>query len=141
MRWKEENTKNKNEHLLYRCFINILVVSNMKSSEYTKIVIENADNLVKTNENDLYIVKDKIYPGMIYRIRGLVLLCTCYEINEDFEPTMYFFMLLEGKIKNAIYSKNIKPNNLVLIKNNENEINYKKILQIYNANFMKSYLK
>jgi len=110
----------------------------MKSSEYTKIVIENADNLVKTNENDLYIVKDKIYPGMIYRIRGLVLLCTCYEINEDFEPTMYFFMLLEGKIENAIYSRNIKPKNLVLIKNKENEINYKKILQIYNADFMKS---
>lgn len=113
----------------------------MKSSEYTKIVIENADNLVKTNENDLYIIKDKIYPGMIYRIRGLVLLCTCYEINEEYEPIMYFFMLLEGKIKNAIYSRNIKSKNLVLINNNENEINYKKILQMYNEDFMKSYLK
>lgn len=113
----------------------------MKSSEYTKIVIENADNLVKTNENDLYIMKDKIYPGMIYRIRGLVLLCTCYEINEDYDPIMYFFMLLEGKIENTIYSRNIKPKNLVLIKNNENEINYKKILQMHNEDFMKSYLK
>ena len=113
----------------------------MKSSEYTKIVIENADNLVKTNENDLYVIKDKIYPGMIYRIRGLVLLCTCYEINEDYEPILYFFMLLEGKIKNAIYSRNIQPKNLVLINNNENEINYKKIFQIYNEDFMKSYLK
>jgi hypothetical protein len=118
-----------------------IIISNMKSSEYTKIVIENAGNLVKTNENDLYIIKDKIYPGMIYRIRGLVLLCTCYEINEDFEPILYFFMLLEGKIKNAIYSKNINPNNLVLIKNIDNEINYKKILQIYNEESMKSYLK
>jgi len=113
----------------------------MKSSEYTKIVIENAGNLVKTNENDLYIIKDKIYPGMIYRIRGLVLLCTCYEINEECEPISYFFMLLEGKIKNAIYSKNINPKNLVLIKNIDNEINYKKILQIYNEESMKSYLK
>jgi len=103
----------------------------MDSSEYTKIVIENTDNLVKANQNVLFIIKDKIYPGMIYRIRGLVLLCTCYEINEEYEPIMYFFMLLEGKIKNAIYSKNIKPLNLVLIKNNENEINYKKIYQIY----------
>lgn len=122
-------------------FHNTLIVSKMKSSDYTKIVIENTGNLVKTNENDLYIIKDKIYPGMIYRIRGLVLLCTCYEINEDYEPIMYFFMLLEGKIENAIYSRNIKPKNLVLIDNNENEINYKKIFQIYNADFMKSYLK
>lgn len=113
----------------------------MKSSEYTKIVIENVGDLVKTNENDLYIIKDKIYPGMIYRIRGLVLLCTCYEINEEYEPILYFFMLLEGKIKNAIYSRNIKPKNLVLINNNENEINYKKIFQMYNADFMKSEFK
>ena len=113
----------------------------MESSDYTKIVIENAGNLAKRNENDLYIMKDKIYPGMIYRIRGLVLLCTCYEINEDYEPIMYFFMLLEDKIEKTIYSRNIKPKNLVLIKNNENEINYKKIRQMYNEDFIKSHLK
>ena len=122
-------------------FHNTLIVSKMKSSDYTKIVIENTGNLVKTNENDLYIIKDKIYPGMIYRIRGLVLLCTCYEINEDYEPIMYYFMQLEKKIKNAIYSRNIKPKNLVLINNNENENNKKKIFQMYNADFMKSEFK
>ena len=115
-------------------FHNTLIVSKMKSSEYTKIFIENAGNLVKTNENDLHIMKDKFYPGMIYRLRGLVLLCTCYEINEDYEPIMYFFMLLEGKIKNTIYSRNIKPANLVLINNNQNEINYKKIMKYYDQN-------
>ena len=113
----------------------------MKSSQYSKVVIENAYNLTELNENDLYIVKDKIYPGMIYRIRGLVLLCTGYEINEEYEPIMYFFMLVEGKIKNAIYNKNIIPTNLVLINNNENEINYKKLFQMYNANLTKYNLK
>ena len=105
----------------------------MKSSQYIKVIIENAGNLTKNNENNLYIIKDKIYPGMIYRIRGLILLCTCYEINEEYEPTIYFFMLLEGKIKNAIYNKNINPTNLLLINNNNNKINYKKIYQIYNT--------
>ena len=109
------------------------LVSNMKSSQYIKVIIENAGNLTKNNENNLYIIKDKIYPGMIYRIRGLILLCTCYEINEEYEPTIYFFMLLEGKIKNAIYNKNINPTNLLLINNNNNKINYKKIYQIYNT--------
>lgn len=122
-------------------FYNTVIVSKMKSSEYTKIVIENTCNSTKTNENVLYIFKNKIYPGMIYRIRCLLLLCTCYEVNEKYEPTIYFFILLEGKIKNAIYSKNIKPTILVLINNNENEINYKKIFQIYNAKINKSYLK
>ena len=114
----------------------------MKSSDYTKIIIENADNLTKTNENELYILKSKIYPGKIYRIRNLVLLCTCYEVNEKYEPLMYFFVLLEGKIKNAINSRNINPINLVLIDNNTNEINYKKILKFYNSELIKSsYLK
>lgn len=105
----------------------------MKSSQYIKIVIENDGDLTKPNENNLYVVKDIIHPGMIYRIRELVILCTCYEINEEYEPTMYFFMLIEDKIKKVIYSKNIKPTNLELINNNENEINYKKIFQMYNA--------
>ena len=105
----------------------------MKSTQYVKVVIENVGNLTKTNENNLYVIKDKIYPGMIYRIRGLVLLCTCYEINEEYEPTMYFFMLLESNIKNVIYSKNINPTSLVLINNNENELNYRKIFKMYNA--------
>lgn len=113
----------------------------MKSCQYIKAVIENTCNFYKTNETELYIMREKIYPGMIYRIRGLLLLCTCYEINENYEPIMYFFMLLEGKIKNAIYSKNINPTNLVLINNNENEMNYKKIFQIYNEKINKSYLK
>lgn len=112
------------------------LISKMKSSEYTKIIIENAGNLVKRNENDLYIIKDKIYPGMIYRISGLVLLCTCYEINEEYEPIIYFFMLLEGKIKNVIFTRNIKPVNLVLIKDKENEINYRNILKYYNKNIL-----
>jgi hypothetical protein len=60
---------------------------------------------------------------MIYRIRKLIILCGCYEINEDYEPIMYLFILLEGKIKNAIYSRNINPTHLALINNNENEIN------------------
>ena len=113
----------------------------MKSSQYIKVVIENTCNSTRTNKTELYVMKHTIYPGMIYRIRGLVILCTCYEINEEYEPIMYFFILLKSKLKNAIYSKNINPTNLVLVNNNENEINYKKLFQIYNAEINKSYLK
>ena len=102
----------------------------------SKIVIENADNLTKTNENELYILKSKIYPGKIYRIRNLVLLCTCYEVNEKYEPLMYFFILLEGKIKKAINSKNIRPINLVLINTEENENNYIKIYKFYKSSYL-----
>jgi hypothetical protein len=135
MKLREEKTKN--DYLLCIYFKNKFV-SKMKLSQYTKVVIENTFNLAQTNENELYIIKDKILPGMIYRILGLVMLCTCYEINENQEPIIYFFILLEGKIKNAIYSKNINPTNLLLINNNENKINYKKIFEIYDVKINKS---
>lgn len=135
MKLREEKTKN--DCLLCIYFKNKFV-SKMKLSQYTKVVIENTFNLAQTNENELYIIKDKILPGMIYRILGLVMLCTCYEINENQEPIIYFFILLEGKIKNAIYSKNINPTNLLLINNNENKINYKKIFEIYDVKINKS---
>ena len=105
----------------------------MKSSQYIKVFIENADNLKKTNEHILFVIKELIYPGLLYRIRGLVLLCTGYEVNEQYEPVMYFFMLLKGNIKNVIQSKNITQTNLVLINNNENENNYKQLFRIYNT--------
>lgn len=113
----------------------------MKTSQYIKVVIENTNNLTKTNENKLYILKKNIYPGMLYRIRGLVLLCTCYEINENYEPIIYFFMLLEGRINNEISNRKIIPTSLSLISNIENELNYKKIVDFYNVNIIKSYLK
>lgn len=112
----------------------------MRVSNYIKVCIENADKLSKTNENNLYIFKKKIYPGNIYRIRGLVVLCTCYEVNEYYEPIMYFFMLLEGRTNIEISNKNITPTTLHLVSNIENEINYKKILKFYNSQLMKSYL-
>ena len=105
----------------------------MKSSQYIKVFIENADNLKKTNEHILFVIKELIYPGLLYRIRGLVLLCTSYEVNEQYEPVIYFFMLLKGNIKNVIQSKNITQTNLVLINNNENENNYKQLFRIYNT--------
>lgn len=102
----------------------------------SKIVIENAGNLTKKKENELYILKKKIYPGQLYRIRNLVLLCSCYEVNEHYEPTTYFLLLLEGNIKKAINSKNIRPINLVLINTEENENNYIKTYKFYKSSYL-----
>lgn len=103
---------------------------------YSKIVIENAGNLSKKKENELYVLKEKIYPGQLYRIRNLVLLCSCYEVNEHYEPMTYFLLLLEGKIQKTINSKNIYPKNLVLINTEENENNYIKTYKFYKSSHL-----
>ena len=101
----------------------------MKTDKYTTIVIESQTKNIKNNT--LYVLKTKLYPGKVYKIRSLLLLCTCYEIDEYYNPIIYLCILLENDIKRELDLRNMFPPSLELINHNLNEINYKLIANMF----------
>lgn len=110
----------------------------MRVEKYVKIVIENADKSISRDYNELFIKRDKIYPGQVYRLGLLMLLCTCYEIDDELNPVLYCFILLEDAFKRQILSTGVYIRNLTLIHHLKNDINYSKLLDnIDNNNLLK----
>lgn len=101
----------------------------MNHKEYIKIIIDDDLNLHNdekeynkniqndNNYNPLFILKKTLYPGKIYQLHELILLCTCYEIDENFNPTIYFLTILDNNIKSEIRKKNINLTKLELMDN------------------------
>lgn len=121
----------------------------MKTTQYVKIVIDVMNREGKYNNykdklndynNTMYISQQNVYPGTVYRLRGILLLCTCYEVDDKYNATIYFFTLLDNLIKKEISKRKINPLSLELYSTAESEENYKKMLSIYNAN-CSDYLK
>jgi hypothetical protein len=95
--------KNKNEpNFYYIDYFNTLDIINMDLKKSIKIVIEN-------NNNVMYVMQTNVCPGRVYIIKSLLLLCTCYEIDEDYNPTTYFFVLLHNNTKKQNINNIITP--------------------------------
>ena len=115
----------------------------MKTNQCVKIIIDVLDSVDRSNnykdklndfDNTMYISQQNVYPGKVYRLRGILLLCTCYEIDDKYNATIYFFTLLDNLIKKEISKRNFNPLSLELYSTTESEENYKKMLSIYNTN-------
>jgi len=83
--------------------------------DYVKVVVENFNNFTIKYTNKFYIKKIKICPGLLYKIHDKTFLCTCYEIDEQYEPITYFFTELEDIMVKVALRKNIIPINLNLL--------------------------
>ena len=111
----------------------------MKTDKYIKAIIETGcmecccmeDYCMEINfSKELIINRDKIYPGNVYTINRLLLLCTCYQVDDSNNTSEYFFVILDDKIKNKIKIRNIKPTKLKLLKNILNINNYTQIIDM-----------
>lgn len=96
--------------------------------EYIKLVVEN--DLLKEDGNILNVEPAKIRPGNLYVIDKLVLLCTCYEIDENNNALIYFFVKLEDKYIKQIAHKKIPTSVLSLLPTTTNKYTYSKMLQL-----------
>ena len=96
----------------------------MKYEKYMKIVITNKYKYEKNKNNILYILKTELYPGKVYKLRTLLLLCTCYIFNDNYTPIVYLCILVDNNIKRELQLRNSFSPYLKLIRHKQNEINY-----------------